>query len=732
MKPLRMVPRALAWPGNAAVAACVMGSFATWATAASAPQAAESPARPKVCLALSGGGARGLAHIGVLRAFEEAGIPIDCIAGTSMGAAIGALYASGRSAQELEDIARSVAWQEVFAGQVERTLSPVSLRVGEVEPVLRIGYEFWRLRLPEATRPDYRVNRFLARYLLEASEQAAGDFDRLPIPFRAVAADLESAERIVLSSGSLDRAVRASLSLPVAFAPITVGGRLLVDGGLADNIPADVARQMGADVVVAVDVTSPPREPLVRDALGVAAQVSAVLARSRNQAYHEAAEVTIRPDLGRHSLNDYSGIELLIAAGRQAAWLHMEELRRLSGRASGADPSPKRPGRSPNGFTVARVEVEGAERVDERLILKIFSVVPGRPFDLESALRGMDAVYATDLFESCWPSLEPAGDGRLAVVLHVKEAVRQTIELGLGYDEADEARGFLRLRNRNLLGWGERANLEAFLSDGSGGLRLALTGDRLVGLPVGYAVQAQRVQETPRVFREHEFVNRARFDRQGVAVALRRAIGRSFLAELGLQLGSLETEARLGLDFEPRRDQVRALTAALTLDRLNNSDSPSAGESVTFSAEKNLATLGASREYWRVRLAAKVVVPIGARATLHTDLLAGTARPELPVYEQFRVGGPSLLPGYAREELWGPQAAALSIGCGIRVLGQARVTARVGAGNVWQTRGDISFHSLGLGFGLEARHPTPIGPASVGLGVTSSGRTQLYLSIGFQ
>jgi outer membrane translocation and assembly module TamA len=249
---------------------------------------------------------------------------------------------------------------------------------------------------------------------------------------------------------------------------------------------------------------------------------------------------------------------------------------------------------------------------------------------------------------------------------------------------------------------------------------------------VGYALQAQRVEETPRVIRDHELVNRAKFDRLDLTVALRRAVGHSLLAEAGLQMGSVEIEPRLGLDFEPHRDQVRALTGTLTFDRLNNKDSPSAGQSLTFSAERNLAGLGASREYWRLRLGGKLVVPLGARVTLHTDLVVGGASPGLPVYEQFRVGGPTLLPGYAREELWGAQAAALSLGCGVRLLGQTRITARVGAGGTWPTREDVSLDSLGLGFGLEARHPTPIGPAALGLGLSSSGKTQLYLSIGFQ
>ncbi|PYQ25224.1 MAG: hypothetical protein DMF81_02875, partial [Acidobacteria bacterium] len=171
-------------------------------------------------LALSGGGARALAHIGVLEALEERGARIDCIAGASMGAAIGALYASGYAPVELERIVESIDWRQVFSHRRERTLVPLSRRLDEVPPVLKIGIEEGRFRLPSSTGSDYRLDRLLFRLLAGPGLRSGDDFDRLPIPFRLVATDLGSGSRVVLSHGGLARTVRASLSTPASLPPV--------------------------------------------------------------------------------------------------------------------------------------------------------------------------------------------------------------------------------------------------------------------------------------------------------------------------------------------------------------------------------------------------------------------------------------------------------------------------------------------------------------------------------
>ena len=281
-----------------------------------------------MALALSGGGARGIAHIGVLRALEEGGIPVDAIAANSIGAVVGGVYATGRSAEELERVVRSLDWASLFTGRPDRRTLPVVRRVDRFGATIGVGFDWKRARLPAGLIGEHRVNRFLIEHLAPAGYAAGGDFDRLAIPFRAIAGDLATGEPVVLAKGDLARAVRASMSIPLVFPPVDLEGRRLVDGLIVNNLPGDVARRFGAAVVVAVDVSSPAMTPeKYESALGVAAQVSDVLMRRRYEDFAAEADVSIRPDLGLHGATDYDSFDELIRKGYEATQAALPAIR---------------------------------------------------------------------------------------------------------------------------------------------------------------------------------------------------------------------------------------------------------------------------------------------------------------------------------------------------------------------------------------------------------------------
>lgn len=681
----------------------------------------------RVGLALSGGGARAIAHIGVLEAFEEGGVRFDCIAGTSMGAAIGALYASGYPAAELERIVESIDWREVFSRRRERSLVPLSRRLDDVPAVFRAGIEGGHLRLPSATGSDYRLDRLLFRLLAGPGLRAGNDFDRLPVPFRAVTTDLGDGERVVLSGGSLPQAVRASLSTPASLPPVPAKDRLLVDGGLVDNLPVDVAREMGAGLVIAVDATSPPFLPeQYRDAIGVGLQVVDVLARARNRASAQRADFVIQPELGRRSSTDYSDVAGAVAAGREAGRAALAHIRALTA-PRGAPPGG--PVSGPEG-TVAEVEVRGTSHVRPRLVRAAFGVSAPRPFSMAEALAGLDRVYATGLFESCWLEAEPAERGlRLAVT--VREAPRRTAELGLGYDEADGARGFVRLRDRDLFGWGQQATVAGLASEGEAGIRADLLGDRLWRRELGYWLEAKSIDERPLRFTDGESLGRAEFDRDDLTLGLQAGPGPSALARLGLTLGQARVQSRPGLGLDSARDDVRRLAAMLAWDDLDDRDLPSSGARLRFDGERSLRSLGATRHYWRMQARGQAVLPVARRLLVQGRLLVGLAGGDVPAYDLFRIGGPALLPGLHRDELWGRQALGLSLAPTLLVNG-FRLCLRGGAGEVWAARRDITLRSLKRGAGIGLEKATRFGPLALDVGVGESGRTALYLSAGFR
>ncbi|HJV59902.1 MAG TPA: patatin-like phospholipase family protein, partial [Albitalea sp.] len=290
---------------------CVLALAAAGAATAqpaAAPQA--PPHRPKIGLVLSGGGARGLAHIGVLKVLEREHVPVDVIAGTSMGAIIGGLYAGGMDADGLEAVLSKLDWDAMFASRVERRhLSQRRKEEDfEIAPLLEIGMRDGELRAPLGALSGRGLESLLRERTLAVRNVRR--FDALPIPFRAVATDMESGRPVVLDGGDLALALRASMSVPGLFAPTEVDGRILGDGGLVDNVPIDVARAMGADVVIVVNIGTPlsPRSAL-NSVGGLTAQMINILTEQnvqRSLATLQPADVLIAPDLGTLGSADFN------------------------------------------------------------------------------------------------------------------------------------------------------------------------------------------------------------------------------------------------------------------------------------------------------------------------------------------------------------------------------------------------------------------------------------------
>jgi NTE family protein len=285
-------------------------------------------ARPRVGLALSGGGARGFAHIGVLKAFEAAGIPVDIVAGTSMGCVVGGLYAAGQSPEDLERISKEIDWFQIFTEGPHRESLFLTQKQDEYKSLLKLRFGGWGLSFPTGLTSAQKLSDLLADLTMTTNYRAQGDFDNLNIPFRAVVTDIVSGQSIVIGEGDLGEALRAGLAVPLVFTPVERNGMLLADGGLLDVIPVDVAREMGTDVVVAVDVTSPlsSREQLEKPWVLVD-QIIAIMMREPKLASLASADVIIVPDLKGHLPSDFRNIDELIRAGEQAAFAAVEEIR---------------------------------------------------------------------------------------------------------------------------------------------------------------------------------------------------------------------------------------------------------------------------------------------------------------------------------------------------------------------------------------------------------------------
>src|SRR5258706_15044947 len=300
---------------------CALGAGCLWSAGSWA--AADPAVRPRICLVLSGGGARGMAHIGVLKVRDDPKDPLRGLPGTSRGPIVGGVYASGMTAHDIDSTMRSLDWQEAFHDAPPRRDLAFRRKQDDRNFLVRLplGLKHGQILLPKGFIQGQKLQETLRQLTLPFSNST--DFDLLPTPFRAVATDLETGNAVLMDKGDLAIAMRASMSAPGVFAPVELNGRLLVDGGLAENLPVNVARAMHADILIVSDVSFPLQARSALDsALSISNQMLAILVRKdadRQRATLGSSDILVEPMLGAASSTDFTAVNSTIAAGENAA-----------------------------------------------------------------------------------------------------------------------------------------------------------------------------------------------------------------------------------------------------------------------------------------------------------------------------------------------------------------------------------------------------------------------------
>jgi NTE family protein len=286
-------------------------------------------ARPRLGLALSGGGARALSQIGMLQVLEEHNLPIDFIVGTSMGSIIGGLYAAGYSAKQLREIIHNIPWDDINVDTPPRTSLFLAQKQERNRAFLQVRFRGFKPYIPPALNAGQKLLTVLTELTMRANYRASSGFDNLRIPFRAVTTDLYSGKQILISDGDLAEAMRASVAIPFLFAPVPRGSMLLADGGLVNNIPVDVARQF-TDIVIAVDATSKLRDKQHLNApWEIADQVTTIMQRDQNEAQRQKADVLITIGEESRTSTDFTNLDSLIDLGYRLTLEQLDKIRRL-------------------------------------------------------------------------------------------------------------------------------------------------------------------------------------------------------------------------------------------------------------------------------------------------------------------------------------------------------------------------------------------------------------------
>lgn len=670
--------------------------------AAAPPLDAQQCHAPRTALVLSGGGAKGIAHIGVLRVLDSLGIRPDLVVGTSMGAVVGALYASGYTGRELDSLARIVPLAALF-----RTYQPLAPRsLGTLQPLVLWEQGDRGFSLQSASVVEAEANALVNAAMLRGNLLARGDFDSLPIPFRAVATDLAHREPVVMKSGDLAQAVRASAAVPLLFAPERRDGQFLTDGGLSANIPIAVARDAGAERVIAVDATEHPRDSVeAYSPLLVADRLVQFLFQQRPDPLRRG-DLLIRPYVdGFTSLNfSLRNIERLIARGVAAA---DSVLPRLKCRSDG-DPRPTRS--LPTRLT--RVTIDSANASERLALTRLLGLGVGKhdTLDFDLLLQRVRSLATTsEAYESVWLNPTGAGDS-VDLDLALKRSARRVAGLGLAYDNELGGRMWAGLVDRRFL---NRA------IEGSGALFLGeLRRELALGLRRNYQVGRQLFNPTVTVRLANEDVRR--FDGDGEEIA-------SAETREGVGFAGIERPLAPGWDF--------ALGAeARTWDEPGRQNKSTLGGIAR--------ATGATRQRGRVLLAEAEWTGMYQRATFDGTLTAKVGRVRiqprlllgwgdgLPLQLGFPLGGEDGFPGYHIGERRGDREAMGSLLFIVPLKGPLLGRLQLATGGT--DASSATFPGGGWTAGVRAGvgAETPVGPVRFEYGVALRGRTAFLVRLG--
>lgn len=448
----------------------------------------------RVGVALAGGGAKAAASIGVLKVLAEEGIPVSAVAGTSMGALVGGMLSAGYTPDEIEKLFLATDWNDIFRDTPPRAFLTQEQKEAGSRYLLEFYFENGRFVPPTGLSAGQKLANLLAAKTLAASFQAGMDFDKLPVPFRAVATDLETGSEVVLGRGLLHDAMRASAAIPVVFQPVELQGRLLADGGLANNLPVDVVKTMNVDVVIAVDSSSRPetREHLTSllDIMGQSVTIT-VQKESRRQA--ALADLVIAPDTSAHSFTDFPKMDEIIRAGEEAARTALPQIRKL------AQLQARAPGQQER-FHITSLVVRGNQTVPEAAIRSALAgALAHREATSDDVLVAMAAVYRLGFFSDVAVDLEREGASYRALLTVVENPVVKAVELsGIRMIPSSEIRAALEgqvgmpLNVTNLLSALDRV-VERYREHGYLLVRVAQAGMKADGSTLGIVMEEGRV-----------------------------------------------------------------------------------------------------------------------------------------------------------------------------------------------------------------------------------------------
>jgi NTE family protein len=705
------------------------------------------PQRPRVGLVLAGGGAKGGAHVGVLKVLEELHVPIDCIAGTSMGALAGGGYASGLPAEQMEDFLDGINWKRVVGGVGTRNLEPIEQKRQGItySNQLQLGIKDSQIIFAPGLVDASAIDDLLRGFVGKAREQS--NFDRLPIPFRAVATDMVSGQMVVLDHGDLSIAMRASMALPGVFAPVDMGDQILADGGLVRNLPVDVARALCADVVIVVNLVSPPANAdQLRGPGKLLGRTMELMIEANEQLQLQSLtpqDVRIDVPMGEIGVGDFEQTSETIALGVAAARRAAPELARYA-----VSPEQYLAWRgkvtSDQGINsqVDAIQFAKLKRVNPQYLNQLSGIKPGDTVTTEALSQSVERMTAVDDIDSV--SYELKGDPAHATLEWIPYEKSWgpdfiKVDLGMYASTSGDDWGFaLYLQHKRtwINSLGAQWRNEILL-----GTNQTLSSSFYQPLDV-----AQRYFVEPKVFWNQNWQNvfyygndiaRYQFTDLGGRLDLGVNFGNAAQLRVGYLAATRHAEIETGSPLLPQVDVRDAGPAVSAIyDTRDTPFSPTRGVIASLEYFKSDTAFGAQRDWQRAELGVGFAVPF-RNNVLRVDVAGGSGlSSNLPADRLFPLGGPVSLAGYELDAL---RAAAYWTLSGsylwqikdiFALRGQALYAGlRLQDLEAYETLDGTNNGQIGsVSVFITGR--TPVGPLTLGFAATTANSHTVWISFG--
>jgi len=718
------------------------------ASAQSDETAAETTSRLRVGLVLGGGGARGAAHIGVLKELERLRIPVDAIAGTSMGAIVGGLYATGIKAEELEQLVSSMDWTAALTDKSAREHLKFRRKQDDRQfPMkLELGLRGTDLLFPKGVIQGQKLDLLLRELTLHASH--VKDFDDLAIPFRAVASDIVAGEAVVLGEGDLALAIRASMSVPGVFAPARVNGKLLVDGGLIGNLPVNVMQEMDVDVIIAVDVEFPLYESEeLGSVLTISEQMLTILIRKETLRQIDRLteeDILIRPDLGTYGSANFGDIVDTIEPGRQAALQQSDRLQELSLGESDWDAYLSQRKLEPvenKDLAFVRVVYDG--KLSPKVLESRLSVHAGDKIDSTVLAQNANELFGLQLYEHVgYRLIDEDGVTGVEYRAVAKSWGPNFLQFGVSLeDDFDGSTAF------NLSARMTRAAINRMGAEWRTDLQIGTDPVLFTEFyqPLSFdsrffvAPRLLYSQSNRNTFSSDSATARYRLTEGDLGLDIGRELGTIGEFRIGAYRGGGNARVKVGDPSLPNYDfETGGTFVSLRFDTLDNSFFPRKGVLADVRWDVSRPSMGADHSFDTVEVDYSQTWSRG-KSSLQLGLrYATTQGSDNNVENFFPLGGFLRLSGLERGEISGPHAGLARLvyyrRVGDTTGGLLETPIYLGAsaelGNVWQTLDDIGFDTARLNGSVFVGVDSYVGPIFLAAGFAEDGQSNFYLFIG--